>query len=212
MKAYIAGGRDLIREIEAETYSDNPALFREYMSAAPAARAIMDQQFKNMKTNARLLSKGMWYEWRMKLLEGLKEGLNGTAVEFSMDVDVLAKQEQVIQAVLPRALEEHIALTDECAILQARADEMATIDQEELAEAQKELLALENEVRAKTQLTEDYERGFRDLDLAIEHAHEKRVNYVQSIREAQKLREEHRGWSAMDVSKLNGSYLSLYWF
>ena len=50
LKNYISEGRSIVKEIEADTYEDNPALFREYMDAAPDVKSIMDNQFKNVKT------------------------------------------------------------------------------------------------------------------------------------------------------------------
>ena len=75
LKKYISEGRRIVKEIETDTFEENPPLFREYMSAAPDVKALMDNQFKNVKTHARLLSKAMWYEWRMKLQDGLEAGL-----------------------------------------------------------------------------------------------------------------------------------------
>ena len=48
--------QNIVKEIEADTYEENPPLFREYISAPPDTKMVMDNQTKNGKTHARLLS------------------------------------------------------------------------------------------------------------------------------------------------------------
>ena len=113
------------------------------MSAAPRDRTVMDNQFKNMKAHARHLSKGMWYEWRMKLLDGLKEGLVHESQGLDQDERLLQEQEAAIRTVLPSLLEEHTALEQECSTLQTRANELANCDQEELRQARQQILSVD---------------------------------------------------------------------
>ena len=76
LKKYIHEGQEVVKQIEEETLVDNPLLFREYVSAAPDVRAIMDSQFKLLKTYARHQAKAVWYDWRQKLLTGVKDSLD----------------------------------------------------------------------------------------------------------------------------------------
>jgi kinetochore protein Spc7/SPC105 len=101
LKKYISGGRSVVRELEAVILEENPALFREYISAAPDVKILMDNQFKNVKTQSRLLSKEMWYNWRMDLLKELREGLLKTVDGMQVDMEVLQSQQQLIDFVLP---------------------------------------------------------------------------------------------------------------
>ena len=89
MKNYISGGRDELDTLAEEVYENQPALFGEYLSAPAEERTIMDNQFKNMKTNARLLSKAGWHAWRAQLLGELKKGLEQSVYEFGRDGDRL---------------------------------------------------------------------------------------------------------------------------
>ena len=118
MKSYISEGRQVIRSIEAETYAENPALFNEYVTAPPDIRVIMDNQFRNVKTHARLLSKATWYEWRMKLLEGLKEGLISHVEEMKADDDLLSEREELLNRNVPLLVEKHGSLEQEATNLQ----------------------------------------------------------------------------------------------
>jgi kinetochore protein Spc7/SPC105 len=65
----------MISAIEQDTLEEQPLLFREYMSAPPELRRIMDSQFKLVKTWARHSAKGVWYNWRDQLLGGVMQTL-----------------------------------------------------------------------------------------------------------------------------------------
>lgn len=55
-------------------------------------KLVMDNQLKNVKTHSRLLSKGMWYEWRSTLLETVKDELVRSAEGMINDEEILDKQ------------------------------------------------------------------------------------------------------------------------
>ncbi|KAL8937365.1 MAG: hypothetical protein Q9211_003727 [Gyalolechia sp. 1 TL-2023] len=209
LKRYIAEGRSIVREIEADTYDDNPALFREYMTAPPDGKSLMDNQFKNVKTHARLLSKAMWYEWRMKLLDGLKEGL--VQIKDGMDEDgrTLSQQEQLLETVLPRLLEKNDRLQKEHQSLQAQADELASCDQDELRQAQDRLTAIDNDLQAKKRSLSALQRSLQAKEQSIQDAIERRDEYHAEIKEAERVRQESRGWKMSEVTALQESVASL---
>ncbi|KAI4273785.1 MAG: hypothetical protein L6R38_006247, partial [Xanthoria sp. 2 TBL-2021] len=202
LKRYIAEGRSIVREIEADTYEDNPALFREYMTAPPDVKALMDNQFKNVKTHARLLSKAMWYEWRMKLLEGLKEGLVQISNGMDEDAQVLSQQERHVEALLPKLIEENERLQNEHRILQAQADELASCDQDELRQAREQLAAIDEDLQAKQRLADELEQELRAKEQGIQDAVERRDEYRAEIKEAERVRQESRGWKKSEVAAL----------
>ncbi|MCJ1438218.1 hypothetical protein MMC27_007605 [Xylographa pallens] len=205
LKKYISEGRSIVREIEVDTYEENPALFREYLSAAPEVRSIMDNQFKNVKTHARLLSKAMWYEWRMKLLDGLKDGLVRIGQDMNNDADLLGQQEQLLEEVLPTLIEEHERLRAEAKLLQAQADEMADCDQEELADARENLVYLDEELVAKRKVVAELQQQLSEQETGIDDAIDRKQEYLGEIREAERVREECRGWSGSEVAILKAN-------
>ncbi|SLM37356.1 Spc7 kinetochore protein domain [Lasallia pustulata] len=186
LKKYISEGRSIVREIEADTFEENPALFREYMSAAPEVRSIMDNQFKNVKTHARLLSKAMWYEWRMKLLDGLKEGLLGVGEGMTADAEILAEQEALVKPALPTLTAEHERLETQCQLLQAQADELASCDQEELKEAREKLVSTEEDIETKRKAVEELQRQLQEKEEGIANATERKQECLLEIKEAEK--------------------------
>ena len=188
-----------------DTFEENPPLFREYMAAAPEVRAIMDNQFKNVKTHARLLSKAMWYEWRMKLLDGLKEGLLRIGEGLNEDDAILAQQEDFLQPIFPSMLTKQEFLEGECRRLQAQADELASCDQEELTDARDHLVAVEQDIEARGRLVADLQKQLQERETGIEQVIQRKQECLGEIKEAEKVREECRGWSVSEVAALKGN-------
>ncbi|KAL8997937.1 MAG: hypothetical protein Q9169_002930 [Polycauliona sp. 2 TL-2023] len=209
LKRYIAEGRSIVREIEGDTYEENPALFREYMTAPADVRALMDNQFKNVKTHARLLSKAMWYEWRMKLLDGLKEGLVQISNGMDEDAQILSHQERHVEALLPKLMEENERLSKEYQILQTQADELAGCDQDELRQAREQLAAIDEDLQAKQRLADGLERELQAKEQSLQEAAERRDEYQAEIKEAERVRQESRGWKTSEVAALQENVTAL---
>ncbi|KAI9826724.1 MAG: hypothetical protein M1819_007269 [Sarea resinae] len=204
LKKYISEGRSIVREIETDTYEENPPLFREYISATPDVKFIMDNQFKNVKTHARLLSKAMWYEWRLKLLEGLKEGMAKIADGLRADDKGLAEQENILASIIPRLSQEHGRLEDEHNVLKSSAEELANCDQDELKEARNRLAGIQDELQAKRKMVENFQNELGEKDQSLAKAADRKKVCLEEIREAERTREEFRGWSANEVAVLKG--------
>ncbi|KAL4804779.1 hypothetical protein BDV18DRAFT_27557 [Aspergillus unguis] len=205
LKSYISEGRQIIRSIETETYADNPPLFREYMTAAPDIRLLMDNQFRNVKTHTRLLSKATWYEWRMKLLEGLKEGLDRHMEEMKGDDNILSKHETLLQDAVPALAKKHATLEQEATNLQQLADELENCDQDELWEARGKLADMEEEIASKKKQLEELQSEVQDKTSTIETGAELKMEFTAQIREAERVKEECRGWSAKEIRELKDS-------
>ncbi|KAJ6171934.1 hypothetical protein N7470_001001 [Penicillium chermesinum] len=205
LKSYISEGRQVIRSIEAETYADNPPLFQEYVNAPPDIRVIMDNQFRNVKTHARLLSKATWYEWRMKLLEGLKEGLSRHVDDMTADDELLSAREALLSSTVPPLMEKHALLEKEANDLQILVEEMESCDQDELRETRKMLSNIDEEIEVKKRELRQLQEELEGKTVAIESGTEMRDEYLAQIQEAERMKEECRGWSARDISELKAS-------
>lgn len=195
----------MIRSIEAETYEENPPLFREYVTAPPEIRVIMDNQFRNAKTHARLLSKATWYEWRMKLLEGLKEGLHRHVADMKADDELLSKREELLGSTVPPLVEKHASLEQEATNLQQLVEEMESCDQDELRRAREKLSSIENEIEARKRELGELQAEVQEKTHIIEDGSEARLEYLAQIKNAERVKEECRGWSARDIRELKFS-------
>lgn len=202
LKKYISEGRRIVREIESETFQENPPLFHEYINATPEFKALMDNQFKNVKTHAKLLSKSGWYEWRTKLQEGLREGLVKTAEGMAADEKALDKQQKLLSSVLPALTKQFESLTRECENLDAVATELEDCDPAELDSARSDIVEVENDIEAKTQELAQLREQLQETERNIEKLAEQKGHCQADIKEAEKVREECRGWSSTEINSL----------
>lgn len=205
MKNYISGGREEIRCLEEQAYETQPPLFREYLGAPAEERAIMKSQFLNMKTNARLQSKAGWHAWRAQLLNDLKTGLQHSAGELAMDDKTLKERQAVLEAVLPDLLARDEELSTLVELMQRRAEEMDSVDREELEETRSRLVTAEQEIEEKQQLLEELQKELEEKDANIETIKESKEECAAQIKEAERVREECRGWSAGEVETAKGT-------
>jgi kinetochore protein Spc7/SPC105 len=206
LKSYISEGRKTVREIESETFEENPPLFREYISATPDIKLVMDNQLKNVKTHARLLSKEMWYDWRMTLLGTLKEGLFKTGEGMIEDEEILDGQYSLLNTILPKLIREAEVLEHEEAELQSAAEDLASCDPEALSSARQELISVDAEIETKKRMIRDLQRQLEEKECELASGVERKQICVDDIREAEKVREECRGWTSGEISSLKGSY------
>lgn len=170
-------------------------------------KIVMDNQLKNVKTHARLLSKGMWYDWRMTLLATLKDGFFNTADGLTKDEKILDRQQKLIDSVLPQLIQQAEQLASEEDDLQVAAEELASCDQEELSEARQRLITVDADVEAKKQMIADLKKQLQGKEAEIAAGIERKEICIEEIREAEKIREECRGWSAHEISALKGMFI-----
>ncbi|KAH7127082.1 Spc7 kinetochore protein-domain-containing protein [Dendryphion nanum] len=209
MKKYISDGRHFVRSLETNVLEENPLLFSEYLTAPPDQRVVMDNQFKNLKTSARLEARGEWYGWRSSLLHDLKAGLLGTMEGFSRDESKLTDQEALLDAVLPPLITKHERLEAECKQLQQRHDELNGCDREELEQTREQLLAADDEIAQKRRLLAQLQKELADKELRIEAIRERKLECVEEIKAAERVREESRGWSTTEVNDLRRKVTAL---
>ncbi len=176
------------------------------MTAAPDIRSLMDNQFRNVKTHTRLLSKATWYEWRMKLLEGLKEGLDRHLEEMKGDDKILSKHEALLSDSVPALSTKHSSLEQEATHLQQLADELENCDQDELWAARGKLTDIEEEIESKKKLLQELQIEVQDKTATIETGAELKAEFTAQIQEAERVKEECRGWSAKEIRELKGMF------
>ncbi|WZH40402.1 Spindle pole body protein [Fusarium acuminatum] len=202
LKKYISEGRRIVKEIETDTFEDNPPLFKEYMAATPEIKTLMDKQFMNVKNHARLLSKAMWYEWRMKLQEGLKEGLLGIDEGMEVDKELLDKQKSLLDSVLPAIVARYKLLVEESSNLEEVAQELADCDPADLEAARDELASLDEDVDYKRKRIAELREQFQASEIEVEDLITQKQNCIEDIAESEKIREECRGWTSTEVNSL----------
>lgn len=146
----------------------------------------------------------MWYEWRMKLLEGLKEGLDRHVEEMKEDNASLTKQEAILESSVPSLVEKRASLDSEATKLQEMVDEMENCDPEELRIARERLAKVDAELAAKKQQLQTMQEDLQDKVNTIEAGTELKSEFLEQIHNAERVREECRGWSVKEVNTLKG--------
>lgn len=141
----------------------------------------------------------------MKLLEGLKEGLNRHADEMKADDEVLTKHEALLNGVVPGLVEKHSSLEQEATSLQQLADEMENCDQDELRSAREKLASIEDEIAAKKQELQEIQTEVQEKTDTVEAGTELKAQFMAQIQEAERVKEECRGWSAKEINELKQS-------
>lgn len=169
-------------------------------------KLIMDNQLKNVKTHSRLLSKGMWYEWRSTLLETVKDELVRSAEGMINDEEILDKQQALLESVLPRMIKLAQQLQFEESNLKTAAADIASCDPEELSETRQQLITVEADVEAKKNMIQELKKQLEAKEAEINAGTAKKENCLEEIREAEKIREECRGWSSSEISALKCMY------
>ncbi|KIW80431.1 hypothetical protein Z517_07047 [Fonsecaea pedrosoi CBS 271.37] len=202
LKSYISAGRKIIRSIEAETLADQPPLFREYVDARPDVKVVMDNQFRNGKANARLQSKEGWYQWRAQLVEGLKNGLEGIGHGIQADLQLLQQQQQILDSVLPRLNQERTDLENRKASLQQSLEELDSVHHESLTNCRRELQNADKYCLQRSALLDSLHEQMREKEEALLAAAELKTEMNDQIAEADRVREESKGWPVADVLDL----------
>lgn len=210
LKKDISDGRVRARQIEDDVYESNPALFRDYLSAPPGERYIMDNQFKLIKANARLQSKALWYGWRSQLLNDLKMALLKTNDDFDVDDKALRRQEDLLEAAMPEMVARHEQLETDCQLLRERAEDLASCDQQELDAARERLVTAGTQVAEKKALIDRLQKELLEKEATIEAAKGKKLECAEEIKVAERVREECRGWSVSEVSAIKGVFNMLH--
>ncbi|KAF1365801.1 Spc7-domain-containing protein [Lizonia empirigonia] len=209
MKRYISSGREAVRQIEANVEEENPLLFSEYLTAPPDQRAVMDIQFKNLRTNSRLQARGEWYTWRSTLLGTLKSSLLSTLESFKHDEACLLNQERLLDVVLPPLIEKHERLSTEQKQLQQRHDELNSCDREELEQTRENLIATDAALQAKREYLQQLQQELAEKEARIDAVKERKVKCLAEIKAAERVREECRGWSTTEVRDLKAKVSAL---
>lgn len=202
LKSYISTGRRIVRSIEAETLAEQPPLFREYVDARPDVKLIMDNQFRNGKANARLQSKEGWYQWRTQLVQGLQTGLEGISKTMKDDLESLSVQERTLGEVVPLILEQQEELERQKQLLDQTVQELDNVDHENLDRVRQGLRAADAYHLQRAALLANLRKDMEEKDEALASAAELKVEMMDQIAEADRVREEHKGWPAAVVTEL----------
>lgn len=140
----------------------------------------------------------------MKLLEGLKEGLDRHVEEMKADDHLISQQEGILKSVVPKLVERRALLDSEATNLHEIVDEMEKHDPDELRLARERLAKVDAELARKRTQLKQMQGDFQDKSDTIDAGTELKAEFMEQIREADRVLEDCRGWSNKEVNILKG--------
>jgi kinetochore protein Spc7/SPC105 len=209
MKSYISSGRTEVQNLEIAALETQPPLFHDYASASVAEKNIMDGQLRDLKTNARYQSKAGWHNWRSQLLNDLKNGLLQTSKDLDQDSKLISQVEASFQGILPELLQKEKNLEEELRILENRKQDAEENTGAEIEEAREQLLAVEAELKEKEAYLDSLKTDLETQQSSLDDARSWKTETIAAIAEADRISEEHRGWSVGEVSSLQDKLSAL---
>jgi kinetochore protein Spc7/SPC105 len=209
MKSYISSGRTEVQNLEVDALEHQPPLFHEYGSASLAEKNIMDGQLRDLKTNARLQSKGGWHNWRSQLLSDLKTGLLQTSRDLDQDDRLISQIEATFQGILPELSLKERSLEEELRMLECRKQDAEENTGAEVEEARRQLQAIEADLKEKGALLTSLKSDLETQQSSVDDARSWKAETIAAIAEADRITEEHRGWSVSEVSSLQDKLSAL---
>ncbi|KAK9240496.1 Spc7 kinetochore protein-domain-containing protein [Lipomyces kononenkoae] len=149
LRKNIEEGKELFDKLEISTTEKNPELFRQYVCSSLDGQAAFCAQFKVIKSYARLQSKGVWYKWRSKLLNGIMGSLNKNANSLKTDCANLKALQEKLRPSLADIKSRYLTLKCRLEVLRKRISDVEDCDKGQLATARHKLAEAELDVSRK---------------------------------------------------------------
>ncbi|RVD86288.1 uncharacterized protein DFL_004572 [Arthrobotrys flagrans] len=192
-------GKEMFKQIEKMVLEENPRLFREYLLAPPDVRAVMDLQFKNIKSSSRLEARGDWYTWR----QGLQETIKAKAVEnleaLKVDEGCLKKWREIVDKLGPGLEEKKNELEEKVEVLKIRKEEIEGCDPKELEEKREALKNAKKRLEEKKKELERLNGVAEELEGDVRGREERRERCLSAIESAEKVAEANKGYTEEEV-------------
>ncbi|EME48503.1 hypothetical protein DOTSEDRAFT_141595 [Dothistroma septosporum NZE10] len=205
LKRYTKEGKQMIAELETAVQKEQPPLMKAYMHAAPNRKLDLDAHMREMKTNARLRSKEMWYAWRSQLKDELVGGLQSIGEGMIKDDELLARSEEIIEQALPTLAAKRSELQAEADRLEERANAVPEEEKEELNSTREELTGVNADLRERQQMLDALQKQVEEEQASVEHLQDSRDEFVAAIQEANRVREACRVVSTKEITTLKDS-------
>ncbi|KAF1345560.1 Spc7 kinetochore protein-domain-containing protein [Delphinella strobiligena] len=207
LKRYISEGKSFVKTLESEVYAEPPPLISGYVSGSPQRKSELDAHMRDAKTNARLRSKEIWYNWRSQLLDGLEAGLKGVKSCLENDGNVLSEREKLLESFLPDLLAKHETLESQALTLEEAAAAAATSEEEkeELNATREQLVNVNAQIEERKCMLASLKKEIQEQESLIEEYGEGKAECMAQIQEAERVKDSCRGWSIDEIASLKAS-------
>ncbi|KAG9647614.1 Spc7-domain-containing protein, partial [Aureobasidium melanogenum] len=209
LKKYISEGKSFLKTLEAEVYDDPPPFFQAYMDATPERKSQLDGNMRDAKTNARMKSKEIWYDWRSKLLDGLSDGLDRIQTGLDADAEILGQKQESLDSVLPGLLQHYEGLLKEAEQLEQAAAATSEEEKEQLRASRARLVEVDEQIEERKRMLASLQRDVDEQDQLAEAYEEGKIESLAAIQEAERVKESCRGFTIDEVQSLKASVAQL---
>ncbi|KAF3918276.1 hypothetical protein ABW21_db0202783 [Orbilia brochopaga] len=192
-------GKEMFKQIEKTVLEENPRLFREYVLAPPDVRAVMDLQFKHIKSSSRLEARRDWYTWRQGLQETIKAKAQENLISLQTDEQILEKQCEIVDTLRPALTSRQKELAEQLEVLTARKEEIESCDPRELEEKREALKASKKRLEDKRIELEAAERTAVVMEVQVTDREERKAKCLSAIESAEKVAEANKGYTEEEV-------------
>ncbi|KAF3190354.1 hypothetical protein TWF225_002118 [Orbilia oligospora] len=192
-------GKEMFKQIEKMVLEENPRLFREYLLAPPDVRAVMDLQFKNIKSSSRLEARGDWYTWRQGLQETIKAKALENLESLKVDEGGLKKWREVVDKLGPGLEERKNELEEKLEVLKIRKEEIEGCDPKELEEKREALKNAKKRLEEKKKELERLNGVSEELEGEVRGREERRETCLSAIESAERVAEANKGYTEEEV-------------
>jgi kinetochore protein Spc7/SPC105 len=206
LKRYTREGKQMVAELEAETANETPPLLLAYTNSDQSRKAELDAYMRDMKTNARLRSKEMWYAWRSQLLDELMGGLQTIGENLIKDDEIMSKSEAIVERVLPGLITQHAELHAEADALEKIVNVVSESDREELQDCREALKTTNATLAERRETLQQLRQQVKEQDDLALQLVESREESISAMQEANRVREACRGIPISEISALTGEW------
>ncbi|KAK6333151.1 hypothetical protein TWF718_010974 [Orbilia javanica] len=192
-------GKEMFKQIEKMVLEENPRLFREYLLAPPDVRAVMDLQFKNIKSSSRLEARGDWYNWRQGLQETIKAKATENLEALKVDEGCLRKWRDTVDKLGPGLEKKKNELEEKVEVLKIRKEEIEGCDPKELEEKREALKNAKKRLEEKRKELEKLTSVGEELEEEVKGREERKEKCLSAIESAEKVAEANKGYTEEEV-------------
>jgi len=164
----------------------------------------MDGQFRLLKSHSRLLAKGVWYEWRKKLMQGVRAIMEKNLKGLLEDEESVERVEKRLSGTFDRISKKHADLKEKLAVAKQRKNAIEASDKTESASARNEMesLAAELQLKKKHMGELSFEVAQMHTKLAKKEADCNSLKGV--ISDARRIQRENRGHDYEEIAEFKG--------
>ncbi|KAJ8100384.1 Spc7 kinetochore protein-domain-containing protein [Lipomyces tetrasporus] len=199
LRKNIEEGKELFDRLESSIMDDNPEIFCRYVSSTLDSQAAFCAQFKIIKSYARLQSKGVWYKWRSKLLDGVMNTLTKNTASLNDDCTKLKYIEEKVQSAFSDIKSRHSTLKSRLEQLRKRKSEVAECNQEELQSARHNLSRIELDVERKMSTKRQLVNENMDLSISLNARSSDITARNESITMSEKIIKKHEAFDTVAI-------------